>query len=188
MLCSTPLSLECLHSCAREPSTRLSARDAIHLRPISSSPSVLLLHLSTGTKKQRPGRVDGGSNNLVASAPRGANQEASNQIASNQIASNQVAGNPELPPVQPVEHMPAPNQQGGSELRKTEHTCATHQHLRQTSRSCTAGAACRPHTHRARCCGSIRQAAELRVGAHAGVSLRGAKSIHACVPIKRKAS
>jgi len=166
----------------------LSARDAIHLRPISSSPSVLLLHLSTGTKKQRPGRVDGGSNNLVASAPRGANQEASNQIASNQIASNQVAGNPELPPVQPVERMPAPNQQGGSELRKTEHTCATHQHLRQTSRSCTAGAACRPHTHRARCCGSIRQAAELRVGAHAGVSLRGAKSIHACVPIKRKAS
>jgi hypothetical protein len=151
----------------------------MHLRPISCPPglwSVLLLPLSTDTRKQRSGVWPAGRNGVCLVCLAVATSLLWHSLVTSKLGTpcsqpSSKQGNAELPPVQPAEHMQAPNQEGASESRETEHAHATHRHLHQTRRSCTAGAACQPHTPRARCCGSIRQAAQLRVGANAGVRL-----------------
>ena len=77
MLCCTPSSFEWLHSCGRHPSGPAPAVGAGGVARIQryqlATPSIYapsraprsVLHLSTGTKKQRPGRVAGGSNLVV---------------------------------------------------------------------------------------------------------------------------
>lgn len=243
MLCCTPSSFEWLHSCGRHPSGPAPAVGAGGVARIQryqlATPSIYapsraprsVLHLSTGTKKQRPGRVAGGSNlvvkALLASKQLGhylrAGKKATtceqasrlllhSQLGVNQVATHAVLGcnacgtwprcNPELPPVQPVEHLQALNHQGGRELRETDgaHVRSTRAPAskepvlygrRSVSATHTSCPLLRQHSASCRvaCWGARRvksQYARLP-NTRRAKSLRAAKSIHACIAVKWKA-